>query len=105
MLVVKNLPASAGHLRDSGSIPRSGRYLEEEITTPSSILAWRIARAEEPGRLQSMGSQKVGYDCNDVAYMHTQSMEYKSSFKIVKLGTSLVVQWLRLGTFVATAWV
>ena len=52
-----------------------------------------------------MGSQKVGHDCNDVAYMHTQSMEYKSSFKIVKLGTSLVVQWLRLGTFVATAWV
>ena len=73
------------------------------MTTPSSILAWRISRAEEPGRLQSMGSQKVGHECNALACMHTQNMEYKSSFKIVKLGTSLVVQWLRLGTFIATA--
>ena len=27
-----------------------------------SILAWRIPRTEEPGRLQSMGSQRVGHD-------------------------------------------
>ena len=32
--------------------------LEKEMATHSSILAWRILRAEEPGRLQSMGSQK-----------------------------------------------
>ena len=69
----------------------------------SSVLAWEISRAEEPGGLQSMGSQKVGHDCNNLAYLHTQSMEYKISFKIVKLGTSLVVQWLRLGTFIAAA--
>ena len=31
--------------------------LEEEEATHSSVLAWRIPRAEEPGRLQSMGSQ------------------------------------------------
>ena len=31
--------------------------LEEEVATHSSVLAWRIPRAEEPGRLQSMGSQ------------------------------------------------
>ena len=36
--------------------------LEEEITTHSSILAWRIPWIEEPGGLQSMGSQIVGYD-------------------------------------------
>ena len=32
--------------------------LEKEMATYSSILAWRIPRTEEPGRLQSLGSQK-----------------------------------------------
>ena len=36
--------------------------LEEEIATHSSILAWRIPWPEEPGGLQSMGSQRVGHD-------------------------------------------
>ena len=36
--------------------------LEKEMATHSSILAWRIPRTEERGRLQSMGSQRVGHD-------------------------------------------
>ena len=36
--------------------------LEEEMTTHSSILAWRIPWTEEPGGLQSMGSQRVRHD-------------------------------------------
>ena len=52
---VKNPPANAG---DVGSIPGLGRPLEKETATHSSILVWRIQRTEEPGRLQSMGSQK-----------------------------------------------
>ena len=36
--------------------------LEEEMATHSSILAWEIPWTEEPGGLQSMGSQRVGYD-------------------------------------------
>ena len=36
--------------------------LEKEMATHSSILAWRIPRTEEPGGLQSIGSQKVGHD-------------------------------------------
>ena len=36
--------------------------LEEEMATYSSILAWEIPWTEEPGRLQSMGLQKVGHD-------------------------------------------
>ena len=36
--------------------------LEEEKTTHSSILAWEIPWTEEPGRLQSMGLQRVGSD-------------------------------------------
>ena len=36
--------------------------LEKEIATYSSILAWRIPWTEAPGRLQSMGLQRVGHD-------------------------------------------
>ena len=36
--------------------------LEEEMAILSSILAWRIPWMEEPGGLQSLGSQRVGYD-------------------------------------------
>ena len=36
--------------------------LEKEMVTHSSILAWKIPWTEEPGRLQSMGSQRVGHD-------------------------------------------
>ena len=36
--------------------------LEKEMATHSSILAWRIPWREEPGRLHSTGSQKVGHD-------------------------------------------
>ena len=36
--------------------------LEEDMTTHSSILAWRIPWTEKPGGLQSMGWQKVGHD-------------------------------------------
>ena len=36
--------------------------LKDEMTTHSSILAWEIPWTEEPGRLQFMGSQRVGHD-------------------------------------------
>jgi len=36
--------------------------LEQEMAIHSSTLAWKIPRMEEPGRLQSMGSQRVGHD-------------------------------------------
>ena len=36
--------------------------LKKEMTTHSSILAWRIPWTEDPGRLQSMGLQRVGHD-------------------------------------------
>ena len=36
-------------------------YVEKEIATNFSFLAWRIPRTEEPGRLQPMKSQKAGY--------------------------------------------
>ena len=39
--------------------------LEEEMATNSSILAWKIPWTEEPGRLQYIGSQRVGQDWQD----------------------------------------
>ena len=48
--------------RDRGSTPGSGRHLEEEMTTHSSTLAWKIPWTEAPGGLQSIGSQRVGHD-------------------------------------------
>ena len=36
--------------------------LEKEMATHSSIFAWKISWTEEPGGLQSMGLQRVGYD-------------------------------------------
>ena len=36
--------------------------LENEMATHSSILAWKIPWAEDPGRLKSMGLQRVGHD-------------------------------------------
>jgi len=37
-------------------------YMEKAMATHSSTLAWKIPWTEEPGRLQSMGSQRVGHD-------------------------------------------
>ena len=36
--------------------------LEKEMATHSSTLAWKVPWTEEPGKVQSMGSQKVGHD-------------------------------------------
>ena len=60
--VVTNRPADAGDIRDVGSIPGSGRSPKWEMATDYSILAWRIPRREEPGGVQSIGSQGVRHD-------------------------------------------
>ena len=53
---------SACNAGDPNSIPGLEDALEKEMATHSSILAWRIPWAEEPGGLQFMGSQRVGHD-------------------------------------------
>jgi len=60
--VVKNSPASAGDARDLGSIPGSGRSPGGGNGNPLQYLAWEIPRTEEPGGLQSMGSQRVEHN-------------------------------------------
>ena len=54
--------APACNAGDLGSIPGSGRSPEKEMETHSSTLAWKIPWTEKPGRLQSMGSQRVRHD-------------------------------------------
>ena len=57
--MVKNLPAvQETQVRFLGRV----HPLEKGMATHSSILAWEIPWAEEPGGLQSMGSQRVGHN-------------------------------------------
>ena len=56
------------------------------MATYSSILAWRIPWTEEPGRLQSMGLQRVGHDR---ATNHTHNLHYAHPFPCICLHTSL----------------
>ena len=57
--MVKHMPA----MRDT-QVQSLGQedLLEKEMAAHSSTLAWKIPRMEEPGRLQSVGSQRVGHD-------------------------------------------
>ena len=74
-LVVKNPPANAGDIRDVGSIPLWGRYPGD---THSGILAWRISWTEEPGGLQSMGSQRVGHSAQNLSSASPQGSPFLS---------------------------
>ena len=61
-LVVRNPLANAGDIRDVVRSLGGEDPLKGETATHSSILAWRIPWTEEPGGLQSKGSQRVGHD-------------------------------------------
>ena len=62
-LPVKNLPANAEDIGDAGSIPRSGRSPGEGNGNPFQYSCLKkIPFTEEPGGLQSKGSQRVGHD-------------------------------------------
>ena len=71
--VVKSLPAMQETRVQS---PGGEDPLEEGTATHSSILAWRISWTEEPGRLQSIGSQGVKHDSSDWAYTHQERWNF-----------------------------
>ena len=75
--LAKNSPANEEIPGDSGMIPGLGRSLEEKMAKYFNVLAGIIPWTEEPGGLQSMGSQRVTHDCV-TQHMHTQvlSMEF-----------------------------
>ena len=60
--MVKNLPEMQEMYETQVQSLSWEDSLEEGMATHSSIFAWRIAWTEEPGRLQSMGLQRVGQD-------------------------------------------
>ena len=62
VLVVKNPPANAGDIEIQVQSLSQEDLLEEDMATHFSIFAWRILWTEDPGRLQSRGSQKIGHD-------------------------------------------
>ena len=69
--------------------------LEEEMTTHSSILAWRIPRTEEPCWLQSAGSQRIGHEWRDFACMHvTDNLD--SSSPIILIGVQQAMRETRV---------
>jgi len=53
--------ASACNVGDPGLIPGLEDSLKKEMAPHSSILAWKIPWTEKPGRLWSMGSQRIGH--------------------------------------------
>ena len=67
------------------------------MATQSSILSWRIPWTEEPGRLQSMRSQRIGHDLND--WTHT-----KVIWHLYKLMTHVKVKLPSRVWLFATAW-
>ena len=60
--MVKNPSANTGDARDVGSTPRSGKSPGEENGNPLQYFVQKIPQTEEPGGLQSTGSQKVGHN-------------------------------------------
>ena len=62
--VGKESTCNVGDAGDPGSVRSLGQEdpLEEGVATHSSILAWRIPWTEEPGKVQSLGSQRVEHN-------------------------------------------
>ena len=60
--MVKNPLANAGDVKDRVQSLGQEDPLEKGMAIHSSVLAWEIPRTEEPGGLQSIGSQRVGHD-------------------------------------------
>ena len=62
--------ANRGDIRDKGSVPGSGRSPGGGHGNPLQYSCLENPRTEEPGGLESLGSQRVGHDWNDLACMH-----------------------------------
>ena len=82
VLVVENPSANAG---DPGSIPEPGRSPGGGHGSPLQYSCWRVPWTEEPGGLQSMGSQRVGHDCNDLARTQARVRNLHRSCLLSKL--------------------
>ena len=59
--------------------------LEEGMAVHSSILAWKIPWTEEPGGLQSIGSQRVGHNWSNLACTHRCSFHSQNQLQLLRL--------------------
>ena len=67
--------------------------LEDGMATHSSILAWRTPRAEEPGRRQSVGLQRVGHDCVNNSFTSIASAHHVPS-QLIRCAWSSAWRWV-----------
>ena len=72
-LVIKNPPADAGDIRDSGLVPELGRFPGVGHGNPLQYPCLENPMAEEPGGLLSVGLQRIWHDCSDLAHTPLQA--------------------------------
>ena len=104
-LVAKKLLAKTGDVRHMSSIPESGRSLEEGMATHSSppvFLLGECAWTEELGRLQSIGSQRIGHDWATFALSSLpNSVNISTALYISRRFYNLYLTWFfSLGPFI-----
>ena len=95
VLMVKNLPANAGDVRDAGLIPGLGRSPGAGHGNPLQYSCLETPWTEEPGGLQSMGSQRVGHDRSNLARTHTHTFQERESLACSR-SQSVRITWLFL---------
>ena len=78
--MVKNLPK----IREIQVWPLSREDPLEQGKATHSSIAWRILWAEEPGGLQSMGSQRVGHDTDKLFFMNLEIRGYNNKAMLFK---------------------
>ena len=68
-------------------------HMEKKMAAHSSVLAWRIPRTEEPGKLQSIGLHIVKHDRRDLARTHIH-VRWKSTFTQIPIVSKVCGIWL-----------
>ena len=79
-------------IKDACSVPGE-EPLEEGTLTHCNILAWRIPRTEEPGRLQSIGWQRVRHKWNDLVHTHVTT-QCSSAIRIQMAWLMKTIPWV-----------
>ena len=98
--MVKKPPTSSG---DVGSISGSGRSLEKEVATQSSILAWEIPWTEEPGGLWSRGVTKES-DMIERLNKNKKSRQTMESLDFSTLTVTTTKEAYKLPTLLKKRW-
>ena len=84
-LVLKNSPANAGGIRDTSLVPGLGGSPDGGHGNPLQYSCLENPMAEKPGRIQSMGLQRVRHDWSDLTCMHASYFRF----------TGMILYWLK----------